>query len=149
MIKSNKAQGSIEIIIGIFFLIFFLYIFNLMAADTVKTVEINKIKEQEQEVVLSLSDFLYSGASIYADPKFNIIDYNMQYRVPEINIPSSRLSCIITIDTLRTTMITGYDDENIIYTVPNILPNTYETPIVTNCGNELSCVTQGNKLRCT
>jgi len=149
MFFSKKGQGSIEIIFGIFFLILFLYIFNILAQDTVNTIEVNKIKEDEQEIILSLSDFLYSGANIYDDNKFNIIDLNMVYNVPQINIPSSRVSCSIVVTDFRLSIITEYNDENIIYFVSSIVPDTFVLPINTSCGNQLSCITDSGKIRCT
>jgi len=148
MFISKKGQGSIEIIIGIFFLIFFLYVFNIIAQDTVKTIEVNKIKEQEQEIVLSLSSFLYAGSNIYDDNKFNILDLNMTYKVPQINIASSKLSCIIVVQNLSIIAITRYNNQNISYLIPTQTPNTYYTPIIASCGSELVCVTDNNKIRC-
>jgi len=151
MIKSNKAQSSVEILIGIFFIIFFIYIFNILAEDTVETLEINKIKEQEQEIILSLSDFLYSGTNVLSDQKFNITDYNASYKIPVINIPSQKPTCEITISDLSIKIVTTYNNKTIFYSVANVIPaDSYDltTEIIKTCGSELFCYNDANILRC-
>ena len=149
MIQSNKGQSSIEIIIGILFLIFFLYVFNMLAEDTARTLEINKIKEQEQEIVLSLSDFLYSGGNIFSDSHFGVIDYTATYMIPQISVPSKRLDCNIEINLASIKITTEYNDTNISYLVANQVPTgTYNLPITTSCGSDLTCKKIGTKLRC-
>jgi len=151
MIRSNKAQGSIEILIGIFFIIFFIYIFNILASNTVETLEINKIKEQEQEIVLSLSDFLYFGVGVLNNG-YNIVDYNATYKIPLITIPSQKPTCVVTIDKFGISIVTEYNNKNISYSIANVLPQgSYDisSPITKTCGSELSCVIVGNKLGCT
>jgi hypothetical protein len=152
MIKSNKAQSSVEILIGIFFIIFFIYIFNILAEDTVETLEINLIKEQEQEILLSLSDFLYSSTSVFDINSFNIIDYNASYKIPLINLPSQKPECTVIINSLSLQITTNYNNRDISYSIPNILPlNSYDlsTPIIKKCGGELFCSLDVNKLGCT
>jgi len=151
MIKSNKAQSSVEILIGIFFLIFFIYIFNVLAEDTAQTLEINQIKEQEQEIVLSLSDFLYAGNNVFIDNKYNITEYDASYKIPVINIPSQNPSCTVTISNVNIRILTTYNDKNITYSISNILPSTsynLSSPVIKNCGSELFCSNDLNKLRC-
>ncbi|MEI8363857.1 MAG: hypothetical protein WCF78_00155 [archaeon] len=151
MIKSNKAQSSVEILIGIFFIIFFIYIFNILAEDTVATLEINKIKEQEQEIILSLSDFLYSGTNVLTDQKFNITDYNASYKIPVITIPSQKPTCEITISNLEIKIVTTYNNKTIFYRVTNQIPaDSYDltSEIVKTCGSELFCYNDANILRC-
>ncbi len=151
MIKSNKAQGSVEILIGIFFIIFFIYIFNILAANTVETLEINKIKEQEQEIVLSLSDFLYSGVNVLEEG-YNIIAYDATYRIPLIMVPSQNPTCTVTIDKFDISIVTEYNDRNVSYSIANIIPQdsyNLSSPIVTNCGSELSCTIDTGKLECS
>jgi len=149
MIKSNKAQSSIEIIIGIFFIILFIYIFNLLATDTVKTLEINKIKEQEQDITLSLSNFLYSSSNIVTEDKFNIIDYSSSYKVPTINIPSEKLQCDIFISEDTISISAYYNNTEINYIINNQVPSdSYVLPIATTCGRELVCENNANKIRC-
>ncbi len=152
MFTNKKGQASIEIIIIIVFLILFLYVFNNMADSNAKTLEVNKIKEQEQEIALALNNFLKLQESILGDAaeKYNIVDYNSTFRIPSIQVPSQKLSCEITVSDTSIGITADYKGESIDYSYATSLStNKYNLPITINCNQILTCLDNSYKLECT
>jgi hypothetical protein len=151
MLKNKKAQISIEIIIIIVFIIVFLYIFNNLAEDTVRTLEFNEIKNQQKEIALSLNEFLKLQESIVNREKLNIIDYNSTMYIPEINVASQKVNCLITIDQNKIIINTQYDDL-FVSTDQNVnLSNTdynFTPPISIYCGQPLVCKKNNMLIEC-
>lgn len=148
----TKAQVSLEGIIVILFLILFIILFENLAQNTIQTIEINKIKQQQQEINLSLLEFIkYQDQQIVSN-KFNIQEWNSSYIIPNITIPSKKVDCNITISQNKIESYTLYKEVPIT-TITNTYisnqSNQIELPIIAYCGQTLDCsLNTTNKLEC-
>jgi hypothetical protein len=145
---AKKGQLSIEVLIILIFLITFIYVYDNLAEQTVYSLEVNKIKEQELTIGLSLNEFLEAQKNILTDT--NIIDYNATYRLPTIAIASKRItSCFVDINLDTQLMIVQTDYSN-IHTDLNInLPNSdFNIPEIISCGQIISCTIDGALIKC-
>jgi hypothetical protein len=152
MLASKKAQASIDIIIVIIFLLLFLYVYNMLADNTVRTLEINKINEQEKQIAFSINNFLILQDSILGDVSSNnnIVDYNSSFNIPYINIPSKQQGCIIAFSTNELKVSANYNSKDYNYVLSTNLPfNKFEFPNnFINCGDVLNCTKSDYKLEC-
>ncbi|MFA5746123.1 MAG: hypothetical protein WCX82_03085 [archaeon] len=143
----NKGQLSIEVLIILIFLITFIYVYNNLGEQTVYTLEVNKIKEQEQGIAISLNEFLESQKSILYDS--SIIDYNSTYRLSNISIPSKKVVCYVDInlDISQMLVISDYSNINTVYN--STISNTeFILPHRINCGQEIICDLNTGKIEC-
>jgi len=145
---NKKGQLSIEVLIILIFLITFIYVYNSLAEQTVYTLEINKIKEQQQTIGLSLNEFLEIQKDMLYD--VNIIDYNSSYTLQELKIPSKRIFCYVDFN-LSNAYLTVHSDYSNVHTIINTtITNTeFTLPERINCGEIVVCELQSNKIVCT
>jgi len=144
---TNKGQLSIEILIILIFLITFIYVYNNLAEQTVYTLEINKIKEQEQGVAISLNEFLESQKNIISDS--SIVDYNSSYKLSNITIPSKKIVCYVDVnlDISEILVRSDYSNVNTVYNT-TIDSNNFILPERINCGQEIICDLNTGKIEC-
>ncbi len=135
----KKGQVSLEATIVILFLISFIYVYNNLADQTVYSLQLSKIKEQEENVALSLSEFLQLQKNIYFDSN-NITTYNSTYTIPSILLASQRVPCKITVsDQNIFVMVEGDWNVGYLHRVCS-LSNIYSPlPSTLNCGQKISC----------
>ena len=145
---AKKGQLSIEVLIIIIFFITFIYVYNNLAEQTVYSLEVNKIKEQELTIGLSLNEFLEAQKNILEDT--NIVDYNATYRLPTIAIASKRItSCFVDINLESQLMIVQTDYSNIHTDIPINLPDTnFDITGVISCGQIIDCNKPLDKIEC-
>ena len=149
MFLSRKGQVSIEIIIILVFVILFISVYTDLANDTVKTIETSKIKNQQQEIILSFKDFLLFQKSDLVTG-YGITDINSSYIVPYILIPSAKSNCIIYVNDNNLSIETTYDNSIITTTVNVEIPSTYyATSLTVHCGREVVCGLSLGKLSCS
>jgi len=144
----TKAQVSLEGIIVIIFLIIFIILFENLAQNTVQTIEISKIKQQQQEINLSLLEFIKYQDQQITSNKFNILDWNSSYNIPNITIPSKKIDCNVSISQNKIESSTLYNGVPIITTTSTFISNQIELPIIAYCGQTLNCFLNGNNLKC-
>lgn len=141
----KKGQISVELLIVILFLIAFIYVYNTLAEQTVYSLELTKIKEQEQDIVLSLNEFIQLQKNIIYD---NNITYESKYKIPEIAIASKRVPCKINISS------SGYQidvnsDWIVSYNLNTELPaSKFTISTFFMCGQEISCIKYDGKIKC-
>jgi len=141
----KKGQVSVELLIVILFLIAFIYVYNTLAEQTVYSLELTKIKEQEQDIVLSLNEFIQLQKNIIYDSN---ITYESRYKIPEIAIASKRVPCKINISQ------TGYQidvnsDWIVSYNLNAELPaSKFTISSFFVCGQEINCIKYDGKIKC-
>lgn len=136
---TKKGQLSIEVLIIIIFFITFIYVYNNLAEQTVYSLEVNKIKEQELTIALSVNEFFEAQKNILADT--NIVDYNATYRLPTIAIASKKItSCFVDINLDNQLLIVQTDYSN-IHTDLNVnLPiSDFNITGIISCGQTILC----------
>lgn len=145
---TKKGQLSIEVLIILIFLITFIYVYNNLAEQTVYSLEVNKIKEQEMTIALSVNEFLEAQKNIFNDS--NIIDYNATYRIPTIAIASTRMGvCFVDVNTESQTIIVQTDYSNIFTQInTNIDSTNFYITGITSCGQHISCIKNLTKIEC-
>ncbi len=134
----KKGQISLEAMIVILFLISFIYVYNNLADQTVYSLQLSKIKEQEENVALSLNEFLQLQKNIYFDSN-DIITYNSTYTIPSILLASQRVPCKITVSEQDISVLVE-GDWNVGY-LHKISPLSmvYSLPSTLNCGQRITC----------
>jgi hypothetical protein len=150
MIIKKKGQVSIETILIIIFLIVFLIVFNSLSKDTVVILERNKVLDQEAQIANSLYSFLKVQESLINDSEFNI-DFNISFKIPEINIPSRNVFCQVYI-TPKYITVNTYDYEEIItYNKEidlDVKKINFSKTITKPCGSTLVCVLESSRIKC-
>lgn len=145
---TKKGQLSIEVLIIIIFLITFIYVYNNLAEQAVYSLEVNKIKEQELTIALSVNEFLEAQKNILADT--DIVDYNATFRIPTITIASKKItSCFVDVNLEDQKLIVQTDFSN-IYTSINInLPIAdFDISGKISCGQTILCKLEDVKIKC-
>lgn len=145
---TKKGQLSIEVLIIIIFLITFIYVYNNLAEQAVYSLEINKIKEQELTIALSVNEFLEAQKNILADT--SIVDYNATYRLPTITIASKKItSCFVDIN-LDTQMLIVQTDYSNIHTDMDVnLPkDVFNISGIISCGQTIMCNKPSTRIEC-
>jgi hypothetical protein len=94
----NKAQISLEILIVVLLIIVFLYIYTSLSNMTVKSLEINKIKEQQLDIALEINNFLKTQDSLLDFPINNYTQISNSMSIPSIDIASKKVNCTIDIN---------------------------------------------------
>lgn len=144
---SKKGQLSIEVLIILIFLITFIYVYNSLAEQTVYTLEINKIKEQQQTIGLSLNEFLEIQKDMLYD--VNIIDFNSSYTLQELKIPSKRVFCYADFNLSNSYMAVHSDYLNVYTIISTTITETeFTLPEKINCGETIVCKLSRNKIVC-
>jgi len=113
----RKGQVSIEVIIIVIFLIIFVTVFNDLSKDTVKTIEVYKIKEQQSQIADSVSGFLKTQEILstgIADDNFNI-SFENSLKIPNIMVPSTNVDCRLVINPGHLNIIVNYDQTTLYY----------------------------------
>lgn len=150
MNKTNKAQVSIEVILIIVFLIIFLIVFNNLSLDTSKTLEKNKILEQENQIADSLNSFIKVQESIVIPG--NNLDFNISFNIPEINVASKNIFCEVFITSTNISVLTyNYDeivrlDKNVNF---DFTRTDFSKTIRKSCGSSLLCTLKDDMLSCS
>jgi len=153
MIKKYKGQASIEVILIVIFLIIFLSIFNNLATDTAITLEKTKIIEQESIILDSLHSFLKVQESLISDPSsFNVSSFDINFYVPEINVPSKNIFCEVYITSDYLTM-NSYNYDNVVSISKKVnfdfTKINFSKTIIKSCGDTLHCVLQDGMVSCS
>ncbi len=145
---SKNGQLSIEILIILIFLITFIYVYNNLSEQTVYTLEINRIKEQEQTIGLSLNEFLEYQKGILYDTE--IVNYNSTYRLQNIAIPSKMVVCFVDINLSTQKMIVQSNYSNVYTTINLTITNReFILPNIIGCGEKITCVKDvSGKIKC-
>lgn len=144
----KKGQISIELLIVILFLIAFIYVYNTLAEQTVYSLEISKIKEQEQDIALSLNEFLQLQRNVLNYHNSEIINYQSSYKIPEISLSSRRTPCKINLS--ETSIDVDVNTDWVVsYNYGTSLPAaTFTLPSEIMCGHEIVCTLQPNQIIC-
>lgn len=145
---TKKGQLSIEVLLILIFLITFIYVYNNLAEQAVYSLEVNKIKEQELTIALSVNEFLEAQKNILADT--GIEDYNATFRLPTITIASKKItSCFVDVNQ-ETQKLTVQTDFSNIYTDININLPTGDFNIsgIISCGQTIMCNKPLEKIEC-
>jgi|GEM_PF-996407 len=147
----RKAQISIEAAIAILFVIVFIAVFSNLSNNAVESLEIAKIKEQENTIVLSIDEFLrIQGGLLGNSPDQNIIDYSSSFKIPDLKIASHKLSCRIVVSDSNISIISEYYDQNISSELlTGFLVSDYDIPAVFYCGSTVNCMVASGKLSCS
>ncbi|HOZ35409.1 MAG TPA: hypothetical protein PLK55_00285 [archaeon] len=145
---TKKGQLSIEVLIIIIFFITFIYVYNNLAEQTVYSLEVNKIKEQELTIALSVNEFLEAQKNILADS--TIVDYNATYRLPTIAIASRKLtSCFVDINLDTQQLIVQTDYSNIHTDIDiNLSSTDFNISGIISCGQTIVCDKPSTKIEC-
>lgn len=144
----KKGQISLELLVVALFLIVFIYVYNNLAAETVNSLELSKIKEQEQDIALSLNEFLQYQRGISLYPSGEILEYGSTFKIPEINLASKKLPCKIDLTNNGLFVFADFEKE-----VSYNLKITYESgkfdlPENFYCGQEIECKYEDSKIKC-
>lgn len=142
----KKGQVSIELIIIILFLITFIYVYETLAEQTVYSLELSRIKEQEQNIALSLNEYfqLQKNAT-----NVSLEDYETNFSIPEIKLASKTVPCKISIT--NTSILVEVDSEWVVsYNLNTPLPSTiFGIPQTLFCGQKINCDLSANKIVCS
>ncbi len=146
----KKGQVFIEVILIIIFLIIFLIVFNNLSKDTAKTLEKSKILEQENEIIDALYSFIKVQEGLVS-PTVHGLDFNVSFKIPEIDIPSKNLFCQVFITSSDMT-IKAYDYDEVVTLNKKInLDFTkidFSKTIVKPCGSILLCSLKDGMVYC-
>ncbi len=146
----KKGQISIELLIVVLFLIAFIYVYNTLAEQTVYSLELSKIKEQEQDIALSLNEFLQLQKNIINYHQNEIINYQSSYKIPAIDLASKRIPCKISLS--ETAIKVDVNSDWVVsYNYGVSLPvATFTLPSEIMCSNEIVCTfnTANKKIVC-
>jgi len=143
----KKGQISIELLIVILFLIVFIYVHNTLAEQTTQSLELIKIKEQQQEIVMSFNEFLQSQRNVLYVTK--IEEYVSKYKISDIYLASKKPLCNIYLSDTEIRIETNTNG-TISYSQKTSLPATiYTLPLVIGCGQEISCTKNKEKIECS
>src|SRR5574343_1405241 len=135
----KKGQISIELLIIILFLIAFIYIYNNLAEQTVYSLEFSKIKEQQQDIALSLNEFLQFQRNVLNYNNQEIIAYQSKYKIPEINLASKRVSCKVSLSDTGIIVDINSDWVSSYSLQTNYPTNKFTLPTTVYCGQEITC----------
>lgn len=152
MNRNKKGQVSIEVVIIIIFLIIFITVFNDLSNNTVETIELYKIKEQQSQISDSLYSFLKSQeifVTDVVDNNFNV-SFENTFKIPNITIPSKNVECKFIINPGFLNMIVEYDDSVIYYDQNMSLNNTKFSfsDFEKYCGEIVTCYNVAGEIAC-
>ncbi len=134
---NSKAQISIEVLVIIIFLTLFIYSYTTNAEKIVESVEITRVKSQQQDILLSVRDFISIQELIINDQ--NITAHNAKFKIPTIDLASKRVMCAINFDSDSISVSSA--DFGGIQTRINIKQNSkISFPAKKTCGQELICI---------
>lgn len=144
----KKGQISIELLIIILFLIAFIYVYNNLAEQTVYSLELSKIKEQQQDIALSLNEFLQFQRNVLNYNNQEIITYQSTYKIPEIDLASKRVPCKVSLSDVGIIVDINSDWISSHSLQTNYPTNKFTLPTAVYCGQEITCNLVNNKIVC-
>lgn len=144
----KKGQISIELLIVVLFLISFIYVYNNLAEQTVYSLELTKIKEQQQDIALSLNEFLQFQRNVLNYHNQEIITYQSTFKIPRIDLASKRMPCKINLSENGILVDVNYNWVTSYALTVSYPEAKYALPETVNCGQEIICTLNSNKIVC-
>jgi len=150
MIKKQKAQITLEILVAIIVLMIFIFVFRQLVTITQETIETNHIKTEQIKLANSLNDLFTVTQGFVGDGGFyaksNITDFSFNYEIPRIIVGTRKLNC--QIDVNQTNIVVKNHHNKYIETNLSglFLENIDDTFY---CGQTIECFLDNNEIECT
>jgi hypothetical protein len=148
---NSKAQLSIEVLVVIIFLTLFIYGYTANAEKIVESLEMARVKDQQQDILLAVIDFLSIQETIINDAE--LLEHTATFKIPTIDLASKRVMCAINFGSNYVSVSSA--DFGGIETKINVTNVTFDSNIILPskkiCGKDFTCVFYNTtkKLNCS
>lgn len=145
---NSKAQLSIEVLVVIIFLTLFIYGYTANAEKIVESLEMARVKDQQQDILLAVIDFLSIQETIINDTE--LLAHTATFKIPTIDLASKRVMCAVNFNPAFVSVSSA--DFGGIETKINV---TFDSNIILPskkiCGKDFTCVFNNTrkKLNCS
>lgn len=145
---NSKAQLSIEVLVVIIFLTLFIYGYTANAEKIVESLEMARVKDQQQDILLAVIDFLSIQETIINDTE--LLAHTATFKIPTIDLASKRVMCAVNFNHASVSVSSA--DFGGIETKINV---TFDSNIILPskkiCGKDFTCVFYNTtkKLNCS
>ena len=145
---NSKAQLSIEVLVVIIFLTLFIYGYTANAEKIVESLEMARVKDQQQDILLAVIDFLSIQETIINDAE--LLEHTATFKIPTIDLASKRVMCAVNFNHASVSVSSadfgGIETKiNVTFDSNTILPSKKI------CGKDFTCVFNNTtkKLNCS
>lgn len=145
---NSKAQLSIEVLIVVIFLTLFIYGYTANAEKIVESLEIARVKDQQQDILLSVIDFLSIQEVIINDTEVSY--HTATFKIPTIDLASKRVMCAVNFRS-NYISVSSADFDGIETKIEMSFDSNIILPSKKICGTDFTCVFNNStkKLNCS
>ena len=145
---NSKAQLSIEVLVVIIFLTLFIYGYTANAEKIVESLEMARVKDQQQDILLAVIDFLSIQETIINDAE--LLEHTATFKIPTIDLASKRVMCAVNFGS-NYVSVSSADFDGIVTKIEMTFDSNIILPSKKICGKDFTCVFNNTtkKLNCS
>jgi hypothetical protein len=145
---NSKAQLSIEVLVVIIFLTLFIYGYTSNAEKVVESLEMARVKDQQQDILLAVIDFLSIQEAIINDEE--LLAHKAIFNIPTIDLASKRVMCAVNFGS-NYISVSSADFGGVTSKINIKMNSNISLPSKKICGNEFTCIFNNStkKLNCS
>lgn len=145
---NSKAQLSIEVLVVIIFLTLFIYGYTANAEKIVESLEMARVKDQQQDILLAVIDFLSIQETIINDTE--LLAHTATFKIPTIDLASKRVMCAVNFSP-NSVSVSSADFGGIETKINVTFDSNITLPSKKICGKDFTCVFYNTtkKLNCS
>lgn len=136
---NSKAQLSIEVLVVIIFLTLFIYGYTANAEKIVESLEMARVKDQQQDILLAVIDFLSIQETIINDTE--LLAHTATFKIPTIDLASKRVMCAVNFGSESDYVsVSSADFGGIVTKIEMTFDSNITLPSKKICGKDFTCV---------
>ena len=145
---NSRAQLSIEVLVVIIFLTLFIYGYTANAEKIVESLEMARVKDQQQDILLAVIDFLSIQETIINDAE--LLAHTATFKIPTIDLASKRVMCAVNFSP-NSVSVSSADFGGIETKINVTFDSNITLPSKKICGKDFTCVFYNTtkKLNCS
>lgn len=145
---NSRAQLSIEVLVVIIFLTLFIYGYTANAEKIVESLEMARVKDQQQDILLAVIDFLSIQETIINDTE--LLAHTATFKIPTIDLASKRVMCAVNFSP-NSVSVSSADFGGIETKINVTFDSNITLPSKKICGKDFTCVFNNTtkKLNCS